>query len=66
MSQKNEHGDLHFLFYKCNENNILNNWEKNRQKSMATFLANEVKATDRDVMGPAEQVQIIFPSKDKK
>ena len=25
----NEHGDLHFLFYKFNENNILNNWEKN-------------------------------------
>ena len=25
----NEHGDPHFLFYKFNENNILNNWEKN-------------------------------------
>ena len=25
----NEHGDSHFLFYKFNENNILNNWEKN-------------------------------------
>ena len=24
----NEHGDPHFLFYKFNENNILNNWEK--------------------------------------
>ena len=24
----NEHGDRHFLFYKFNENNILNNWEK--------------------------------------
>ena len=23
-----EHGDPHFLFYKFNENNILNNWEK--------------------------------------
>ena len=34
----NEHGDSHFLFYKSNENNILNNWEKNWQKSMATFL----------------------------
>ena len=24
----NEHSDPHFLFYKFNENNILNNWEK--------------------------------------
>ena len=30
---------------------------------MATFLANEVNATDRDVTGPAEQVQIMFPLK---
>ena len=22
----NEHGDPHFLFYKFNENNVLNNW----------------------------------------
>ena len=57
----NEHGDLHFLFYKFNENNVLNNWEKNWQKSMATFLANEINATDRDVTGPTEQVQIMFP-----
>ena len=59
----NEHGDPHFLFYKFNENNILNNWEKNWQKSMATFLPNEVN--DRDVTGPTEQVQIMFPLKDK-
>ena len=57
----NEHGDLPFLFYKFNENNILNNWEKNWQKSMATFLANEINVTDRDVTGPTEQVQIMFP-----
>ena len=57
----NEHGDPHFLFYKFNENNVLNNWEKNWQKSMATFLANEINATDRDVTGPTEQVQIMFP-----
>ena len=38
----NEHGDPHLLFYKFNENNVLNNWEKNWQKSMATFLANEI------------------------
>ena len=61
----NEHGDPHFLFYKFNENNILNNWEKNWQKSMATFLANEINATERDVTGPTEQVQIMVPLKDK-
>ena len=60
-----EHGDPHFLFYKFNENNILNNWEKNWQKSMATFLANEINATDRDVTVPTEQVQIMFPLMDK-
>ena len=61
----NEHGDPHFLFYKFNENNILNNWEKNWQKSMATFLANEINATDRDITVPTEQVQTKFPLKDK-
>ena len=61
----NEHGDPHFLFYKFDENNILNNWEKNWQKSMANFLANEINVTDRDVTGPTEQVQIMFPLKDK-
>ena len=61
----NEQGGPHFLFYKFKENNVLNNWEKNRQKSMATFLANEINATDRDVTGPIEQVQIMFPLKDK-
>ena len=39
--------------------------EKNWQKSMATFLANEINATDRDVTGPTGQVQIMFPLKDK-
>ena len=33
----NKHGDPNFLFYKFNDNNILNNWEKNWRKSMATF-----------------------------
>ena len=32
---------------------------------MATFLANEIIATDRDVTGPTEQVQIMFPLKYK-
>ena len=61
----NEHGDPHFLFHKFNENNILNNWEQNSQKSMAIFLANEMNATERDVTGPTEQVQIMFPFKDE-
>ena len=33
---------------------------------MATFLANETNAIDRDVAGPTEQVHIMFPLKDKK
>ena len=32
---------------------------------MTTFLANEINATDREVTGPIEQVQIMFPLKDK-
>ena len=32
---------------------------------MATFLANEINATAREVTGPTEQVQIVFPLKDK-
>ena len=32
---------------------------------MATFLANEINATDREVTGTTEQVQIMFPLKDK-
>ena len=32
---------------------------------MGTFLSNEINATDRDVTGPTEQVQIMFPLKDK-
>ena len=35
------------------------------KKSMATFLANEINATDRDVTGPAEQVRLMFPLKHK-
>ena len=61
----NEHSDPHFLFYKFNENKILKNWEKNWQKSMATLLENKVNATDEDVTGPTEQVQIMCSVKDK-
>ena len=32
---------------------------------MAFFLANEINTTSREVTGPAEQVQIMFPLKDK-
>ena len=31
---------------------------------MATFLANEINATERDITAPTEQVQIMFPLKD--
>jgi len=39
----NEYGDPNFLFHNFNENNILSNCEKYQQKSMAPFLANEIK-----------------------
>ena len=61
----NERGDPHFLFYKFNENNVLNNLEKNGRNLWLLFLANEINATGRDVTGPTEQVQIMFPLKDK-
>ena len=32
---------------------------------MATLLANETNATDRDVTGPTEQFEIVFPLQDK-
>ena len=32
---------------------------------MATFLANEINATDREVTDPTDEVQIMFPLKDK-
>ena len=32
---------------------------------MVTFLANEINATDREVTGPTEHVQIMFSLKDK-
>jgi len=62
----NEHGDPHFLFHYFNEDNILHNWGKNYQKSMATFLPNEINTTERDITGPTPHVQIVFPLKDKK
>ena len=32
---------------------------------MATFLANEINATERDLTGPTGKVQIMFPSRIK-
>ena len=32
---------------------------------MATFLANTINATDKDVTGLTEHVEIMFPLKDK-
>ena len=34
----NEHGDPHFLFYKFNDNNILNNWEKKLEEIYGYFF----------------------------
>ena len=33
---------------------------------MATFLANEIYATEGDITGPTAHVQTMFPLKDKK
>ena len=33
---------------------------------MATFLANEINTTERDMTGLTPHVQIMFPLKDKK
>jgi len=33
---------------------------------MATFLANEINTTERDITGPTPHVQIVFALKDKK
>ena len=57
----NEHGDPHFLFHNFGENNIVN-----KQKSIATFLANEINTSERDITGPTPRVQILFHLKDKK
>ena len=43
----NEHGGPHFVFYKFNESNVLDNSEK---KSMATILANEINSADREIL----------------
>ena len=55
-----ERHPIAFYAHGCYVTSMSKNW----QKSMATFLANEINATDRDVTGPTEQVQIMFPLKD--
>ena len=44
-----EHGDPHFLFYKFNENNILNNWEKNLAEICGYFFAKWNPLKDKNV-----------------
>ena len=39
--------------------------EKNIGRNLWLLLANEINATDRDVTGLTDQVQIMFPVKDK-
>jgi len=56
----NEHGDLYFLFHNFNEDNILNNWERNQQKSMATFLANEINTTERYIGAQHRMSKLFF------
>ena len=59
----NEHGAPTFHFINLMRTISSISEKKNWQKSMGTFLANEINATDRDVTGPTEQVQIMFPLK---
>ena len=40
--------------------------EEKRQRSMATFLANEINSTEGNITGPTAHVQTMFPSNDKK
>ena len=61
----NEHGDPTFYFINSLRTVSSITEKKNWQRSMATFLANEINATDRDVTGPTEQVQIMFVLKDE-
>ena len=41
------------------------NWEKKLEEIYGFSLVNEINAADRDVTGPTEQAQILFPLKDK-
>ena len=52
--------ELKALNFNFNEVNILHNWEKHYQKSVATFLANEIN-TERYIAGLTLHVQIVFP-----
>ena len=61
---QNRVSECHKTAYEAHGYDVIS-MSKNWQKSMATFLANEINATDKDVTGPTEQVQIMFPLKDK-
>ena len=56
----NEHGYPHFLFYKFNENNILNN-----RKKLAEIYGYFFSKWNKYYRDVTEQVQIMFPLKDK-
>ena len=48
----NEHGDPHFLFYKFNEKNILNNWEKKLAEIYGYFFGKWNKSYRKRSNGP--------------
>ena len=57
----NKHGDSTFYFINSMRTITAITEKKNLAEIMATFLANEINATDRDATGSPEQVQIIKP-----
>ena len=59
----NEHDDPHFYFINSMRTISSITEKKNYKKSMATLLANEINATERDITGPTEQVQIMLYNK---
>ena len=57
----NNQGDLYFFFIISTRTVSTITEKKNKQKSMATFLPNEVNSTGGDITGrTAEHVQIMF------
>ena len=57
-----EHGDPTFYF--INSMRTISSKTEELTITMATFLANEINATNRDITDPTEQAQITFPLKD--
>ena len=58
----NEHGDPHFLFYKFNEDYILNNWEKKLAEIYGYFFGKWNKCYRKRHNGPnrASQIYVCF------